>query len=189
MSDLASPPASESLPPAQPDTASPRRPSRRRLWIILGSIGAALVLCVAIVAVLIGTSLLRISTEQTAITPVLTQFMQAMLQRDAESAYQLFSSRAQRQTPIATINDMLEGPNFVLFKGYQSVAIEATNLTSSVNTNPDMPQGSVAEVSGTITYADGLTDSLRATLEKEDGMWHLFFITVTVPSLKFKPTP
>jgi hypothetical protein len=72
----------------------------------------------------------------------------------------------------------------VLFDGYQSLAIESTNITNSVNTNPDVPQGHVATVSGTITYTGSVTGSFRATLEQEAGTWRLDAINITVPPSK-----
>jgi len=144
-------------------------------------------LCIVLVVLVIGRTLLSVSTEQTAITPVIDRFMQAMTQHDSQTAYRLFSSRAQRQTPLADLTKLTKDPNYVLFDGYQSVTIDTTNLTSAVNTNPDVPQGSVASVNGTVTYTGGVTGSFRATLEKEDGDWRLFFINVTVPPSKMTP--
>ena len=189
MSDVTSLPSSEpSTAPVPPDANPPRTKSRRTLWIILGSVSAVLVLCIVLAALVIGRSVLSISTEQAAITPVVDRFMHAMTEHDAQAAYRLFSTRAQRQTPIANLTTLLEGPNYVLFDGYQSVTIDATNLTSTVNTNPDVPQGSVANVNGTVTYTGGVSGSFRATLEKEDGDWRLFYINVTVPPSKINPT-
>jgi len=181
------PPSEPSTSPIPPDPTPARAKSRRTLWIILGSVVGVLVLCIVIAALVIGRTILSVSTEQTAITPVIDRFMRAMTQHDAQAAYQLFSSRAQRQTPLADLTTLLEGPNYTLFDGYQSVTIDTTNLTSAINTNPDVPQGSVAMVNGTVTYAGGVTGSFRATLEKEDGEWRLFFINVTVPPSKLKP--
>jgi len=134
----------------------------------------------------IGRSILSISTEQAAITPVIDRFMQAMTQRDANAAYHLFSSRAQRQMPIADLTKLVDGPNYALFDGYQSITIDSTNLTSAINTNPDEPQGTVASVNGKVTYLGGVTGTFRATLEKEVDDWRLFFINVTVPPEKIK---
>jgi hypothetical protein len=190
VSDVPSLPPSEPSPPVvPPDVHLPPAKSRRTLWIILGSVSGILVLCIVLAALLIGRSILSISTEQAAVTPVIDRFMHAMTQHDAQAAYRLFSSRAQRQTPLADISTLLDGPNYVLFDGYQSVTVDTTNLTSSINTNPDVPQGSVATVSGTVAYTGGVTGSFRATLEKEDGDWRLFFINVTVPPSKMQPAP
>jgi hypothetical protein len=183
------PPSEPSIPAVPADANPPRAKSRRTLWIILGSVIGVLMLCILLAALLIGRSILSISTEQAAITPVIDRFMRAMTEHDAQAAYGLFSSRAQRQTPIADLAKLLEGPNYALFDGYQSVTVDTTNLTSTVNTNPDIPQGSVANVNGTVSYTGGVSGSFRATLEKEDGDWRLFYINVTVPPSKLKPAP
>jgi hypothetical protein len=50
-----------------------------------------------------------------------------------------------------------------------------------VNSNPDAPQGTVAEVSGTISYAGGIKGDFDAVLEKHGGKWQLDSINITVP--------
>ena len=180
------PPSEPPLPSTIPDANQPRRTSRRTLFIILGSFAGVSVLCVLLIALTIGRAVLSISTEQTAITPVLDRFMQTMTQRDANTAYRLFSSRAQRQTPIADLSKLLDGPNYVLFDGYQSISIDSTKITNAITTNADEPQGTVANVSGKVAYTGGVTGNFRATLEKENGDWRLFFINVTVPPEKMK---
>jgi hypothetical protein len=174
--------------PMQPsiDDAPPKQ-TRRTLFIVLGGIAATVCLCVAIAALLIGQGVLRVTQEQAAITPVLDRFMQAMTRRDVNSAYQLFSSRAQRQTSLADLGQLVEGPNYLIFDGYQSVALDNTNLTNSINTNPDVPQGTIATVTGRVMYEGDVTGSLRATLEKEDGEWRLFAFNITVPPSKTLP--
>lgn len=73
--------------------------------------------------------------------------------------------------------------------GYEGAKVETTNLTRSVNTNQDIPQGQVATVTGTITYADSVQGTFRAVLEREDDAWKLFSINVTVPPSKFTAAP
>lgn len=158
--------------------------SRRTLFIVVSIIALSLCACVGIAALTIGRGILSLGTEQATITPVLDQFMQAMVSRDVNGAYALFSTRAQRQTPITDVETMFEGANYVLFEGYQSLTIESTNLSTNVNTDQDVPQGQVATVSGTITYAGDITGSFRATLEKEGGAWRLHAINITVPPSK-----
>jgi hypothetical protein len=142
-----------------------------------------------VAALVIGQGIMRVSTEQAAITPVIDQFMRAMVQRDADGAFRIFSTRAQRQTALADLTDMVEGPNYVLFEGYQSVTIDNTNISTVMNTNPDIPQGTVATVTGTVTYTGDVKGEVRATLEKEEGTWRLFFINVIVPPSKMQVAP
>jgi len=164
-------------------------PSRLNLLIVISVIAVAICACAGIGVFTIGRDILGISTEQAAITPILDQFMQAAVAQDSPRAYALFSTRAQRQMPIAAIDTLTTGANAVLFEGYQSLTIESTNITNSVNTNPDVPQGHVATVSGTISYTGNVTGSFRATLEQEAGTWRLDAINITVPPSKTLKSP
>jgi len=163
--------------------------SRRNLLIVISIIAVVICACVGIGVFTIGRGILRISTEQAALTPILDQFMQAAVAQDSPRAYALFSTRAQRQMPIAAIDTLTTGANAVLFESYQSLTIESTNITNSVNTNPDVPQGHVATVSGTISYTGNVTGSFRATLEQEAGTWRLDAINITVPPSKTLKSP
>jgi hypothetical protein len=175
----------EPLPNSQASLPTlPQPPARRNLLIIISVVAIAICACGGIAAFTIGRGILGITAEQTAMTPVLDQFMRAMVARDVTAAYALFSARAQRQTPIADLTALDTGANYVLFEGYQSLTIDSTNITNSVNTSPDQPQGQVATISGTITYANTITGSFRATLEKEAGTWRLDAINITVPPSK-----
>ncbi len=179
------PPPGTPNTPSVPDNQPPAPRSRRTILFVLGGIGATLCVCVAIAALLIGQGILGVSREQAAITPVIQEFMAAMEQQDAASAYELFSSRAQRQTPISDLEALLSGENYVLFEGYETAAVSNTSITASANTNQDIPQGTIATVDGTITYIDGIEGNFRAVLEKENDQWRLFSINVTVPPSKF----
>ncbi len=161
--------------------------SRRTLLIIISLLSVGICACVGIGAFTIGRGILGISTEQATITPILNEFMQAIVARDADRAYRLFSTRAQRQTPIADIEALTTGPNYVLFDGYQSLKIDSTNISTVANTDPDVPQGLVATVSGSITYTGNVQGSFRGTLEKENGTWRLHAINITVPPSKAVP--
>lgn len=155
------------------------------LFFIIGGVIILTCLCVGACLILGGTSFIKGFQEKPSIEKVIDSFMQAMVARDAEKAYELFSSRAKRQVKIESLEDMLEGNNYFLFEGYQNVSIININFTSSVNINPDVPQGFVVKVSGSVTYADGFTGSFTATLEKEGGQWYLDGINISVPPDKF----
>ncbi len=149
---------------------------------ILVVFGAGALLCV----VFFGVSLFRVYTERAPVEAVLDRYMRYMAAKDAESAYALFSPRAQRQIPISKLHEMLEGKNYVVFEGYRSLSIEQINISMVANTNPDVPQGLVANVKGVILYADGFQGSFEATLEKVDGEWMIDGIFVVVPPEKIK---
>jgi hypothetical protein len=78
----------------------------------------------------------------------------------------------------------LTGNNYVLFEGYESMMLTNLNLNAAFNTNPDLPQGTVAKAAGIVTYEGGIKGQVTATLEEEDGTWRLHQINVTVPPSK-----
>lgn len=181
-------PSYPSASPA-PSAPTPSPSAAQRSWrpalLVAGGVAGTLCLCVAVVALLIVRGVFAISQEQAAITPVLQEFMTAMEARNVDAAYALFSRRAQRQTPRASLEEMIIGENYVLFDGYDDVTLDVTNLTNSFNTNDDLPQGTVATVNGSITYTGDVKGSVRAVLEKEDGVWRFLSINITVPPSKF----
>jgi hypothetical protein len=76
----------------------------------------------------------------------------------------------------------------MVFDGYESVAITKLNIKAAFNTNPDLPQGTIVEVAGVVTYKGGVTGQFTATLEEENDGWGLHYIHVTVPPSKI-PSP
>jgi hypothetical protein len=176
------------VPAQEPETNTVHiSPPRRRWLIIIALVAVGICACVGVGVFTLGSTVMGISQEQAVITPIVDAFIQAMMARDTSRAYRLFSTRAQRQTAIADLEALTTGPNYVLFAGYQSVAIETTNLSTIANVDPNLPQGIVATVNGTITYADGVTGTVRATLEQEAGTWRLHAINITVPPSKTLP--
>jgi hypothetical protein len=73
----------------------------------------------------------------------------------------------------------------VLFEGYESLQIETLNIGPAYSTDPNEPQGTVARVGGSVSYADGYKGKLQAILEKEDNEWKLDYIRVNAPAEKF----
>ncbi|HCK66993.1 MAG TPA: hypothetical protein DHW49_12075 [Anaerolineae bacterium] len=67
---------------------------------------------------------------------------------------------------------MYEGNNFLLFENYEGLTIQNLNLTAAANTDPNLPQGNVANVAAIINCSDGFTGELTATLEKVDDNWN-----------------
>jgi hypothetical protein len=162
-------------------------PPRRRWLMIIALVAVGICACVGVGVFTVGRTFMGITQEQQTIAPVIDEFMQTMVARDTNRAYRLFSTRAQRQTAIADLEALTTGPNYVLFDGYQSVAIDSTNLSTIANVDPDVAQGIVATINGTVTYADGIAGTVRATLEKEAGTWRLHAINITVPPSKTLP--
>ena len=179
----------EMLPPQEPavsdSTSSQPKKSNKKTWMIIGIVAAILLLCSIICIALFGTGMYKVYKEKAPVESVLDTYMQRMLDKDAESSFALFSPRAQRQMSISQLQEMFEGNNYLLYEGYQSLSISNIYISVAANTNPDLPQGTVAEVDGIIMYEGDIQGSFNGVLEKVDDEWMLFSITVTVPPDKF----
>ena len=193
MTDELQQPAFETQPenpPGMPNIIPPPpKKSNKNLWIIIcaavGIFGLCSILCIAAIAVVF-IEANKIASAKAPIEAVLDSYMKSMAAKDAESAYSLFSPRAQQQTPISNVQGLLVGNFYFLFEGYQSLSVQNLNLGSYLNANPNSPQGTVANVSGTIQYEGGFQGSFNGTLEQVDGKWKIFGIEVTVPPNKIQ---
>ena len=161
--------------------------SNKNLWILASIVMGVLCCCSILCLVIVGTGMGKVMVERSPVEAVLDTFMKNMEAKDVESVYDLFSPRAQRQMPVADLEKLIQGNNYQIFEGYEHLTVEQLNLTAAVNTNPDMPQGTVANVVASISYRDGFTGRLTAVLEKVDGKWRFYNFNVTVPPDKFQP--
>ena len=143
-------------------------------------------MCSVVCIVLAALGLNKINSEQAPVISVLDSYMKFMVEKDFESAYALFSPRAQRKFPLSKLEEMLEGNNYIIFDGYKSLELNNLNVSADLNTNPDLPQGTVARVTGTLTYEEGIQGSFESILEKVDGNWQLDGMFITVPPSKIK---
>jgi len=158
------------------DLQQPRK-SHRKLWLVVGIVIGVIVICGGIFALMAG----KVAVEKAPIESVLDSFMKCMVAKDVESAYALFSRSAQRQFPISDLQKLIEGNNYALFEGYQSLSVQGIEVTVSTNS------GTVATVSGTTRYDDGFQGTFNGDLEKVNGKWRLVGIHITVPPDKFQP--
>jgi hypothetical protein len=179
----------QEVPPvSQISTPQPPQPqkSNKNIWIIVGVALVVLCLCSITCIALFGSSIYKVYTEKAPVETVLNDYMRYMSVKDAQSAYALFSPRAQRQFPISKLQELLEGNNYLLFEGYQRLSVSNINISAVANINPDVPQGTVAKVTGVIEFEGGIQGSFDGTLEKVDGKWMIDGIYVTVPPNKIK---
>jgi len=95
----------------------------------------------------------------------------------ADAALQRFSSRAI-QNGLVTREQIEKLADDQHFRDYKSAHVTSIKVSQAFNTNPKVPQGTVANVAGTVGYNDGGTGVLQATLEKENGEWRLFALRV-----------
>src|SRR5688572_11710701 len=124
--ELQHPSSQQETPPTPQVSASlPAQPpkSNKNIWIIVGIVVVILCLCSIACFALFGTSMYKVYTEKAPVELVLDNYMRYMANKDAEGAYALLSPRAQRQIPISEVENLLEGNNYILFEGYQSLSV------------------------------------------------------------------
>jgi hypothetical protein len=159
--------------------------SRRTIIIVAVAVLVTLCLCIGLCFAAGGwgivSGMIKAIQEQDDVQAVIDEFMRAMVNQDSETAYALFSTRSQKNTALSDVEKLLQGNNFALFDGYQSLSVTNINIKAAFNTNPDMPQGTIAEVSGTITYNNNFIGKFTSVLEEENDEWKLFNINVTIP--------
>ena len=162
-----------------PAITPPGRKKSRAWVIIVVVVAAACLLCAVVGGLVFGKSIITSITEKDDIAQVCDRFMHAMLDRDVDSAYALFSTRARRQVPITELQALVQDNLYLLFAGYEGLEITDIRVSDRVDANPDVPQGWVAEVDGVIHYDSGPDSTFNAVLEKENDAWMLagFYIT------------
>lgn len=164
-----------------PKTTPPIGRNRiNKRWLIIGAV-AFILLCGGVCVATFGIGVARAFMERPQVEKVIDEFMRAMVAKEIPQAYTLFSNRAQRQTERSALEEMITGNNYSLFSGYQGVAIERIDMRAQFNTNQDLPQGTVANVVGTLRYDGDISGQVTAVLEKEDGEWRIHAINITVP--------
>jgi len=187
--DLQTSSSPQEIPPVPPVStplpAQPRKSNKKKL-MIAGIVVAVLLLCSITCVLLYGAVLKKVNAEKAPIETVLGNYMQYMEDKDAESAYTLFSPRVQRQIPISDIENLLKGNNYILFEGYQSLSVSNLNVSATANMDPDLPQGTVATVTGDIFFEGNIHGSFNGILEKVGGIWMIYGMHVTVPPDKIK---
>ncbi len=167
-------------------TIPPQKKQSSRNWIILAVVGFVIFcLCLGLCGIVFGRGIWSVAQETDDVSGVIDSFMQYMSEKDVENAYDLFSARAKQQTPMSSLEDIYKGNNYVLFEGYESLSISQINIGPSFNTNPNIPQGTVAKIGGSISYTGNFTGQFEATLEQENGGWKIYYINITVPPDKF----
>ncbi len=179
MEELHPPISSES----HPTTPSSHSQSPKS-WFLAGILGF-LGLC-AICAITVGFLALQVNKEKAPVEAVLHNHIQALSKKDVKGAYALLSPRAQRQIPISEVENLVNGDNYVLFEGYRRLSVDQIKVSLVTSGNPDLPQGTVAQVSGTIEYTGGVKGRFDSTLEKVDGQWMIDSFFVTIPPEKLK---
>ncbi len=179
-------PALPPQPSADIPTAVPIRPARRKLVITLGILLGLLCLCLTLCAGTLGLRGVQAMREQAQVERVIDAFMRAMADKDVEKAYGLCSTRFKSEKTMADLELALQGNNFVVFAGYQSLRVDSTDVLASINMfRAGGSPSTVMSVRGTVTYDDGYTGTFEAVMDREAEAWRVSRINVVVPPDKF----
>src|SRR5262249_16924244 len=164
-------PPTTNLDPFQSPTPAPAAPRPRSwLWLIALGVVASVCLCSGLCLVPSGLLIYRAAAERQPIEKSLNSFLADLNADRIDKALAHFSSRAQRSAQVnrQQIEQFAKAP---YARGCNTTHITQINISQNYNTNQDVPQGTVANVSGTLDYTDGSHGTFRATLEREKGEW------------------
>lgn len=179
------PPLPESVPVIQ-ETTPPKVKKTMKPWMIVLIILAVLIMvAISCIATLFISNKI-VSLEKEPAADVIDEFLLNMSQKDYANAYELFSPRAKKTVQLSLLKRFTEDDYFFVYKDFSNLTILEFTILHSVNSDPDMPQGKTAKVSGEVHYTDGITGYFDSVLEKVDGKWMIFNINVTVPPDKLK---
>ncbi len=176
--------------PALRAPAVPSQPKKSRsilLGIIFASSVVGVCLCLITCLAPFVISAVKTASEKAPVESVLNAYMEYMAVKDVNSAFALFSPHMQEQTPAEYMQNLVADHNYAMFSGFQNLTVDSLKLGSETSSDPTKPQGTIAMVSGTISYSDGFTGQYVAILEKIAGTWKLYSVTVTVPQNKGAP--
>lgn len=167
--------------PFQPPEGKPPSPTRSILWWLAGGVLVAFFCCGGLCVIPIGRAVYQAATERDDVEQLLTAFLADLEAKDFEACLAHFSARSIRVASLST-EKMEQLASDPAFRGARTAHITTINVTYAFNSNPDLPQGTVANVSGTATYEDGSTATLQATLEKEDQTWRIHKLVLNRPN-------
>lgn len=129
-----------------------------------------------------------VSDAQDAAWELVDAYMRAMSNKDVPQAYALFSTHLQQVYSLSDVEGLLQGNNYGLFEGYESIEVDTVTVTSGFSTNPAVPM-TVAQVKGTVSYQGGVQGTFEANMELEDGQWRLSKVWIVVPPEKLQGSP
>ena len=172
--------------PFQPPEGKPASPKRSIVWWLLGGVLLTFFCCGGLCLIPIGRAVYRAATERDDVEQVITAFLTDLEAKRFEACLAYFSARSIRVASLSKegMEQLAENP---AFRGAQVAHVTNINVTYAFNSNSDEPQGTIANVTGTVTYADGATGSLQATLEQEKKIWRLHKLNLNRPT--DPPTP
>ena len=163
---------------------APKKHSDKIVWIIIicGLCLGCVLLAGVIFLVSRGATDLGKTSKEASL--VIEEFIRHMESKEFDDAYDLFSPRGKKAFTVSDLEKLTEGNNFELYKDFDSILVTNFKATKAFNTNPDLPQGDVLTLDGTVIYSNDYSGTFWATLEKVDGEWKIYSIGINIPPNK-----
>jgi hypothetical protein len=176
MSDGFSPQQSANPFQAPPTTTPPQRRSSLVWGIGIGCL-ACTCLCGGPCILLTGFGVYQAVSQRDEVEKVIDASLSDIAAQRPDEVLARTSKRAIEHEFITRekLEKLGENP---AFRGYKSATVTNINVSATYNSDPKVPQGTVANVSGTVEYDDGGKGTFQATLERENGEWRLFSLKV-----------
>jgi hypothetical protein len=172
-------------PPAAPQAAvglkTPVPRSARKTtpvgWLL---VDAGLLACVGLSCVLLAFAGNRIAGQQSEVGGVIDALISAMAAGETDRAYVLFSSQIQGQELKDNLESSLTGGAFAIYADYRGLELSNLFIGLQTSTDPDEPQGVVANATGLVYYQDGSPSRFEAVLIREQGVWKLWSMRIDI---------
>jgi len=166
-----------SNPFQSPPSAAPPKRRNSLVWGIGIGCLACMCLCGGPLVLLTGFGVYQAVSQRDDVEQVIDASLADIAAQRPDEALARTSKRAIEHEFITreTLEKLADNP---AFQGYQSARVTNINVSATYNSDPKVPQGTVANVSGTVEYDDGGKGTFQSTLEKENGEWRLFSLRV-----------
>lgn len=138
--------------------------------------------CLGVVVLFVGAILIGFKAFETVkaeITPVLTEFIQALEAQDIEAAQKLAVEGSMSDEEIDKLAAMSP-----LFEGFQSVTVESGKISKSVNADK-LLSGTLAEATGKVHYQSQETGTFKVMAKKIGDEWRVLNISVNISAERY----
>jgi len=163
-----------------PAREQPRRKGLlSRMALVAGClIGLVFIICVGSVIGILALAVITGVEGQDEWLVVGDAFMQAMDDKDIDTAYSLFAKEARHDLKRSDLATFIDGPFYALFDGYVDLEMESWYV------NYDYPAGKTIEIACLVNYQESYTGYYEFILTEEGVVWKLLAFNVEVPPEK-----
>jgi hypothetical protein len=143
------------------------------MWGVAIGVLACLCLCSGACLIPAGFGIYVAVTQRDEVAQVIDACLNDVEAKRTDAALAHFSTRATTHG-LVTRDQVAQLSEHGAFQDQPQITISNINISKAFNTDPKKPQGTVANVSGAVTYNDGGQGTFRAILEKEETHWRLY---------------